>query len=288
MKPSTMLELAELLPGMLDQLEDSIYIMKVEGGNFTYVYVNRMATRFSGVSMKDVGLSFEETNKSPQMAGYLHHNYTRVLTERKPIRFEDGVLMPNGMLSGESLLTPIMDDDGEVQYIISVTRDTTERKRNEEQLRNYAYHDELTKLFNRRYLLEHVTNPLVLCMFDLDHFKKINDNHGHDTGDMVLVEVASRLHSHFNSEYILIRLGGDEFIVATHVDCEDSPERMAERIMSMFDMPFTLQDGKMRLSASIGVAVRYNNEDIHALLKQADVALYRAKGAGRKRFCMYG
>lgn len=280
-----MLDIYHLLPQMLDEIEDLIYIMKVDSTDFRYFYVNKAATRFSGISMDSVGMSFFDSNSS-QMAVYLHEKYSRVLLERKTVRFEDGYVLPNGMISGESILTPLFDKNDKVEFIFCVTRDNTENKAQENTLRYYAYHDDLTKLFNRRHLFENVVNPASIYLLDLDYFKNINDTFGHNAGDAVLVEVASRLSEIFGSEHTLVRLGGDEFIIAATAEA-DSPRRVVESISQVFLAPFAVNDRQMRISASIGVAVRIDNEDIQTLLKQADIALYRAKGEGRKRYHVY-
>lgn len=195
-------------------------------------------------------------------------------------------MLPNGMLSGESILTPIFDENDNLTYIFTVTRDITERKIHENLLYDYAYHDELSRLYNRRYLLEHVIQPATLYLLDLDDFKNINDMFGHDVGDTVLVEVANRLIQQFDANYTLVRLGGDEFIVVANQELEPA-EQTADRIIQLFQKPFNVNDRQMKLSVSIGVSLRVEDETIQTLLKQADIALYKAKGAGRKGFHIY-
>ncbi|MCY9656873.1 bifunctional diguanylate cyclase/phosphodiesterase [Paenibacillus chondroitinus] len=276
---------ASILLHMLDDIEDSIYIMKVDGADLKYYYVNRAATHFSGRSMEDVGLTFFDTNAS-HMANYLHKKYMRVVKERRTVKYEDGFVLPNGMLSGESILTPIFDENDNLTYIFTVTRDITERKIHENLLYDYAYHDELSRLYNRRYLLEHVMHPATLYLLDLDDFKNINDMFGHDVGDTVLVEVANRLIEQFGTDYTLVRLGGDEFIVVANQESEPA-EQTANTIIQLFQKPFNVNDRQMKLSVSIGVSLRVEEETIQTLLKQADIALYKAKGAGRKSFHIY-
>ncbi|MDQ6419868.1 EAL domain-containing protein [Paenibacillus sp. LHD-117] len=278
-----------LLLQMLDEIEDSIYIMEVDGINFTYFYVNRAATTLSGITMDAFGLTFEDVN-SPEMASYLRIKYSKVLLSRKPIRFEDGVKLPNGLISGESILNPILDHAGNVKYIFSVTRDTTIRRDYEEKLLEHAYHDDLTGLYNRRYFFEHVGCPGSILLFDLDYFKNINDTFGHDAGDAVLTEIASRLKQTFGSSCTLVRLGGDEFIVACEPSREGAmtnTEAMIQSAQNLFRSPFLVQEKEMRLTASIGISLRSGEEDIQTLLKQADIALYRAKGEGRNRHHIY-
>jgi diguanylate cyclase (GGDEF)-like protein/PAS domain S-box-containing protein len=283
--PANRLLDVKTLLSMMDNMEDSIYIMSVDGSDIKYYYVNHAATKFSGITMDAVGLTFFEINTS-QMANYLHKKYTRVVNERRTIKYEDGVILPNGMLSGESILTPIFNESGDMEFIVTVTRDITERKKQENLLYHYAYHDDLSKLYNRRFLLEHVHNPANIYLLDLDYFKNINDIFGHDVGDTVLVEVANRLVEKFGKEYILVRLGGDEFVVVAMGQLGPA-EETADQINKLFVAPFTVNDHPMKLSVSIGVAQSVNSETIQTLLKQADIALYKAKGAGRKRFHIF-
>ncbi|RAP73582.1 putative bifunctional diguanylate cyclase/phosphodiesterase [Paenibacillus montanisoli] len=273
------------LSRMMDGLEDSIFVMKADGRELTYFYVNQAATRMTGITMADAGKTIYERYSGP-MADYLYKKYSNVLTERTPIRYEDGIVMPNGMMSGESVLSPIFGEHGEVDYVISVTRDITARKNYENLLFDYAYHDDLTKLYNRRFLLEKMKGTEALFLFDLDYFKNINDTFGHDAGDAVLVEVAARLNGAFHEAYTLVRLGGDEFIVASDVSMPQ-PEQLAMRIMDVFQAPFAINGQQIKLNSSIGIALKQDQEDIPTLLKQADIALYRAKGAGRKSFHVY-
>lgn len=285
MEPANILQILHSLPPMLDEIEDSIYIMKVDAMDFRYYYVNQAATRFSGITMDAVGLTFYDLNPD-RMAKYLHKKYSKVLFERKTVKYEDGFVMPNGKLSGESILTPIFDENDNIAFVFCVTRDITERKEHENMLRYFANHDDLTNLFNRRYLLENVALPASIHLLDLDYFKNINDTFGHDAGDTVLVEAANRLKEKFGSAHTLVRLGGDEFIIASS-EGTDSPECLAERVIEVFRAPFAVNDRQMKINVSVGVAIRRNYEDIHTLLKQADIALYRAKGEGRKRYHVY-
>lgn len=278
--------LKDLLLELTDEIEDSIYIMEADRGQFRYVFVNQAATRLSGITMEAVGQTFYEAN-TPEMARYLQQKYSRVVRERRAIRFEDGHVLPNGVVSGESILNPICDETGHVRYVLSVTRDTTERRDYEDKLLTLAYHDELTQLFNRRYLFENADGVDSLFLFDLDYFKKINDTFGHGAGDQVLVEVASRMDRELGGDFLLVRLGGDEFVVAKTRGTAASLSEIVGKIQRIFRDPFQVQGRQVKLNASIGVALRGGDEDAYTLLKQADIALYRAKGDGRKTYHVY-
>jgi diguanylate cyclase (GGDEF)-like protein len=157
--------------------------------------------------------------------------------------------------------------------------------------------DPLTGLLNRRGLDQRLLGlhqraatserPLQLAaaMLDLDHFKQINDRHGHAVGDQVLVELGRRLRNHVRPNDLAVRLGGEEFVVLWFDVGNDSAVGMAERLrQSLEQAPFETDAGPMRVSASVGVASQgAAGEPLEALLKRADAAMYEAKRAGRHR-----
>lgn len=156
-------------------------------------------------------------------------------------------------------------------------------------LERFAYRDTLTDLYNRRYLTkyfeEYSQGGGELFFLDLDGFKKVNDNHGHEAGDEVLKEVASRLQKFANEqrEAFAVRLGGDEFLI--NFSQPSSRKEVSEKARQVLHL-LSSWNTKYELSASIGI-VRYpvgRNIDLDALLQQADEALYRAKTAGKNVF----
>ncbi len=174
--------------------------------------------------------------------------------------------------------------------------DVTERKKVEERLRHEVLHDELTSLPNRAYFSELLTRALgraqrhrgyrfAVLFLDMDRFKLINDSLGHATGDRVLELVARRLRVCLRPEDTVARLSGDEFAVMVDAigDAEDAV-RVAERIQQELRVPFNLEGREIFTSVSIGIALshsRYQRPD--DLLRDADIAMYRAKNAGKAR-----
>jgi len=178
--------------------------------------------------------------------------------------------------------------------------DISERKRAEAQIRNLAYYDPLTQLPNRRLLLDRLGHALVasnrthefgfLMIMDLDNFKVLNDTQGHDVGDRLLIEVAQRLLASAREEDTVSRLGGDEYVVMVeHLGTDMTAaiikaEMIAEKIHRELNLPYTISPNRPphHSTPSIGLTLFCGQAlSVETLLKQADVALYQAKGAGR-------
>ncbi len=276
-----------IIAPLLHALEDCIYVMDWDGENFRYRYVNRAAAVLSELGPEHIGQTFFEVYEhEPEMGKYLHHKYLKVLQERESIRFADGTLLPTGALSGESILSPIFRADGSIEAVACVTRDMISSAERGHRLHHYAYHDELTQLFNRRFLYEFVNKPYVLFLIDLDNFKNINDALGHETGDTLLIEVAQRFRQSFGPPNVIARQGADEFIIVCDTPIP-YPEEKAKRILEVLDEPFLLGDRMIRVSASVGMASSTERTELSMLLRQADIALYYAKSKGRSRYHEY-
>lgn len=197
-------------------------------------------------------------------------------------------------LRGTSLL-----DDPEVGAIVLNARDITERKRLEGRLEQQALHDALTGLPNRRLFvdrLEHALSrshrhrqPVGVMFLDLDRFKLINDTLGHDTGDRLLMMVADRLKTCLRVEDTVARLGGDEFtILIEEVTDQYSPVEVAKRIITVFEEPFDLFGNEVTIGTSIGIVQSVGAEsNPFDMLRDADVAMYRAKQNGKGRYECY-
>ena len=197
----------------------------------------------------------------------------------------------------DAVLNNLLDNES-VGGIVLNARDVTERKVLEQELEHQAFHDPLTGLANRALLRDRVqhaltrserdASQLAVLFFDLDDFKTINDSLGHAVGDEVLSQVATRLHSCLRPGDTAARLGGDEFAVLLEPAGRAAAVLVARRFLEAIATPFTAQQREIAVRASIGVAVAPAGEwTTDEFLRNADVAMYAAKGQGKARYEVY-
>jgi two-component system, cell cycle response regulator len=168
------------------------------------------------------------------------------------------------------------------------------------QINHLAYIDPLTQLANRRLLSEHLRKAVAsiirhkvygaLMLLDLDRFKPVNDEYGHDAGDEVLIEIARRMKSITRSDDVVARLGGDEFLIyISHLDVDrqnahDRAFRIANKLINLVSQPIRYHDKEIYVGASIGIRLLgFEELNPEAAIQEADIAMYRAKDAGRGR-----
>ncbi len=193
-------------------------------------------------------------------------------------------------------LTTIRDPRGEAVSYMAMLSDISERKRAEDRVRHQAEHDPLTGLPNRALFLDRMHHALAtwrrqrdnfaVLFLDLDRFKAINDNNGHQTGDAVLREVAARLRGCVRRVDTISRLGGDEFVILlADIGGADQAAHVANAVMQAVARPIEAGGVQLTLSASIGVAIcPTDGVDVDTLMHHADVAMYHAKENGRDSF----
>lgn len=188
----------------------------------------------------------------------------------------------------------------EVRALVASIRDVTENHLAQEQLKHGAYHDSLTGLPNRMAFVEQLELAVArkdrqphygfaVLFLDLDRFKVVNDSLGHMVGDMLLIQAAQRLRECLRGVDVAARLGGDEFaILLDDIEIPGDATRVAERVQSALSLPFEVDGSEIFTSASIGIALSttgYVAPD--AILRDADTAMYRAKGEGKSQYAIF-
>ena len=193
----------------------------------------------------------------------------------------------------------IKDSMGEASHYVALFHDITEIKRSEDKIKHQAYHDALTGLPNRQLFNDRLEvalaraqrnhETLAILFLDLDHFKTINDSLGHAVGDLLLQEVAQRLKSSVRQEDTVSRLGGDEFImILPEVGGADYAVAAAGRIIDALEKPIHLRGHALYVTCSVGITIYPNDgEDLETLVKNADMAMYRAKEEGRNTYRLF-
>ena len=267
--------------------------------DWTCEYANMMWCQLSGLSVDeslnegwvDAIHAEDVVDTLVDLREALSHN--RIFS--KDIRLQ----LPTGRISWVTLsATVTLNDAGHFSGCMLVLLDITEAHLAREKLRFAAGHDVLTGLANRSAFLDRLQERLnddelrsktALLYLDLDGFKAINDTLGHDCGDELLRQVATRLGDTVGSEDLCARLGGDEFtVIVASVDTTANISDLAERIVRRFGETFTVFDNELHMSTSIGIAQASSSvTDSDELIKQADTALYRAKASGRSRWMVY-
>jgi diguanylate cyclase (GGDEF)-like protein/PAS domain S-box-containing protein len=194
-------------------------------------------------------------------------------------------------------VSPVWDETRRLTHWVAVGRDITERKRDEEKIQYLAFYDPLTQLPNRQMLLDRLNRAVeqggevhdgALMFIDLDNFKVLNDTLGHQKGDLLLQQVARRLRNCVAKGDLVARLGGDEFVVLLENTAEKpldpltAAQVVSQRILEGLGEPYVLPGYLHHSTCSIGVTLFGRNpSSVNELLKQADLAMYQAKAAGR-------
>ena len=189
--------------------------------------------------------------------------------------------------------------DGEVDCYIGIFSDISNQEAIKQRLKELAYYDELTGLPNRSLLYDRLQHALAqsrrgdtllaVLFLDLDHFKGVNDKHGHATGDFVLKAAAERLAFCVREGDTLARLNGDEFVaILRNIGDVGVPAKIAERMVKMLERPFLIEDDELFVTVSVGICISPNDGDeVTVLLKNADTAMNCAKVQGRSNYQYY-
>lgn len=207
----------------------------------------------------------------------------------------------NGEIYAEMLtINAVEDSQGELQHYVAMFTDITAQKEHERRLEHIAHYDALTGLPNRVLLADRLHQAmsqskrsdrhLAVAYLDLDGFKEVNDSHGHEVGDQLLVTIAKRMKEILREGDTISRLGGDEF-VAVLIDLQDTRDSLTllTRLLEAASQPVHVAEHTLQVSASVGVTFYADAEQVEPdqLLRQADQAMYQAKLAGKNRYHIF-
>jgi diguanylate cyclase (GGDEF)-like protein/PAS domain S-box-containing protein len=286
------------LAEILNAVDAYIYIKNPSG---VYQYANRKMYTLFGRSMAEVVGKDDSALFEASTAAALQANDQRVFERGQRVEAEELVNDPtrDGITRTHlSIKVPLRQADGSIYALCGISTDITRLKEAEAAVHQLAFFDPLTQLPNRRLLSERLQQTLManqrhhqcgaLVLVDIDHFKDINDSLGHEVGDQLLLKVAERLRECTRAVDVLCHLGGDEFmLLLPALDTQPShalrqAEQVARKVLERLSEPFLLSSGSHQSSASVGVAM-FSDASVarEDLLKQADLAMHRAKAEGR-------
>ncbi|MDF1504261.1 EAL domain-containing protein [Roseisolibacter sp. H3M3-2] len=266
------------------------------------VYANSRAAQIAGRDVGELvaGVGHELLVPAEERDAFLAHRARQL--DGAAGRYEMQLVRKDGTrVWAEVGGVPFRDERGSVVGTIGVIADITERKALEAELRRRAYEDPLTGLANRARFQERAERALgapdaagddarrtALLLVDLDDFKTVNDSLGHAAGDQLLASVATRLLAATRGSDTVARLGGDEFaMLLPAVRGEEEAVLVAKRVVATLGVPFRVGGRPLRLGASVGIALARGGEGADDLLRNADLALYRAKSQGRARYELF-
>ena len=262
------------------------------------IYVNDAFTETTGYSAEEV---IGKTPRIFQKEGTDKEELSKIreaLEKKEPVR----VTLRNFSKTGKEYwvdisILPLRDTEGKVTHFASIQRDITEYKKLEQDLQILCRTDPLTTAANRRAFNEILSQEFsrfkrsqkeyALIMIDLDHFKSINDQHGHSVGDQVLIEVTERCKDNIRVHDILARLGGEEFCILLPYTESKQAKKVAERLREKIEIKPIIVDGlRVKVTISVGISlVSTCDEDGHQAMERADQKLFQAKESGRNQIC---
>ncbi|OBS10561.1 GGDEF domain-containing protein [Acidihalobacter prosperus] len=290
------------LSQMIERHPDGVFVTGLSG---VIEYVNEAFARQRGYSPDDLmGLdpvSLQPGREEPEIS-------TQLAECRARGQAWSGELSRHGDDGRETIeettVIPLRDLDGHIRHCLNVVRDVSSHQLAERELHRLAFFDALTGLPNRSLMLDRLGVTLAmlrrerrlgaLLFVDLDRFKRINDIHGHGHGDALLQEVAQRLVETLRAEDTVARLGGDEFVVllpdlgTKPGQAEQDARAIAEKLRRCLDQPLRIEGQSHRVGASIGITLFPKGfESVGDLMREADIAMYRAKDLGRNEACLF-
>ena len=266
--------------------------------NGIIIEINPTFSEITGYEREEVLGETPSMLSSGQQSPEFYQDMWQSITEQGHWQGEIWNRKKNGEVYAELLTISAIQDEhtGNTTHYVGLFSDITKSKEQQRSLELMAHYDVLTKLPNRvlfadRFSLASAHSKrsatlLAVCFLDLDNFKPVNDNHGHNVGDQLLIEVAQRIVASIREEDTVSRQGGDEFtLLLNDIESYEQCEHAVERILYALAQPFLINDYTHLITASIGVTLYPDdNEDIDTLIRHADNAMYQAKQSGKHRY----
>lgn len=291
-----------LLNSLLNNSPDAIVI---KGLDRRYVIVNKAAARLSGLPINEVIGKTADDIFPPETAQMINGIDNDLLEKKSFTEHEERMVMPDGSICINWVIKGLLTTENNAIFgIYGIYRDITKTRENEtailqakERFDNMAHHDPLTGLPNRLSLVEILQAksdrrpivPFVLLFLDLDGFKEINDSFGHRFGDQVLILFSKLLLDLFPKDTVIIRTGGDEFVILIESKIDQhSIQMQINHLIQTLNDPFTIDQIEVYITASIGIALfPDDSSNYEELLQKADAAMYKAKSFGRNTYNFY-
>ena len=273
--------------------------MMVTDAKTEILRVNRAFTQITGYSAEEVIGKTPRILRSGRHDAGFYAEMWRQINEHESWEGEIWNRRKNGEIFPERItISAVRNQSGVLTNYVATITDITEAKKSEDQIRNLAFYDPLTQLPNRRLLRDRLTQSLLsnersgltgsMLFIDLDNFKLINDSHGHSVGDLILQETARRLKACVREGDTVSRFGGDEFVILLKdlsqnpLDAAAQSEAIGEKILAALNQLYQIDQKEFHNTTSIGITLYKGNlQQADDLLRQADIAMYQAKSAGR-------
>jgi len=288
----------EYIGKIINLLPDLIWLKDKHG---KYLAYNQKFKNFICVDTTEVIGKTDDDFLDKKSAKLSKEYDKKVINLKEEICYEGILKFKDGSYKGyyETIKMPLFDEDKNVEAILCIAKDISERKKREEQLTQYAKYDILTGVANRTLFMERLIHILdqrfqpdtfhAVLFIDLDHFKNINDTFGHSIGDKVLKMVSKKLQKSIRKGDTVSRHGGDEFaILLENLKSPLDAGKIAQNILDILKKPLLINEHHFHITTSIGITIApTDSKDAETLLRFADIAMYKAKNNGRDSYAFY-